>query len=186
VDREAPARHLDLLIDTLAARQAATELPEAWADATLASLTVESYNLVAGKPEIATAFVTRLVTPTRPVELRCAGLERAGLLLAQWRSPATDLLPVLARSLEAAEPGIRVQAAHLLAALGSVGPGRHGESRTRSRTTPCGRSAALKIRAACPDSSTVSSHAGQSSRHTVRITRPASSTSPRSRVCTRC
>nr|WTB32297.1 sister chromatid cohesion protein PDS5 [Streptomyces sp. NBC_00830] len=120
VDREAPARHLDLLIDTLAARQAATELPEAWADATLASLTVESYNLVAGKPEIAAAFVTRLVTPTRPVELRCAGLERAGLLLAQWRSPATDLLPVLARSLEAAEPEIRVQAAHLLAALGSL------------------------------------------------------------------
>jgi hypothetical protein len=120
VDRDAPARHLDLLIDTLAAPQAATELPQAWADATLASLTVESYNLVAGKPEIAAAFVTRLAAPTRPVELRRAALERAGLLLAQWRSPAAALLPVLAQSMEAAEPEIRVQAAHLLAALGTL------------------------------------------------------------------
>ncbi|OIJ88474.1 hypothetical protein [Streptomyces colonosanans] len=120
VDRDAPARHLDLLIDTLTAPQAATDLPEAWSDTTLARLTRESYDLVAGKPETATAFVTRLAAPTRPVELRRAALERAGLLLAQWRSPATALLPVLAQSLEAAEPEIRVQAAHLLAALGAV------------------------------------------------------------------
>lgn len=120
VDPDAPGRHLDLLVDTLTAPQAATELPAAWAGATLTGLTRKSYNLVADKPEAAAAFVTRLAAPSRPVELRAAALERAGLLLAQWHSPATDLLPVLAQSLEAAEPEIRVQAAHLLAALGTV------------------------------------------------------------------
>ncbi|MFI0895597.1 HEAT repeat domain-containing protein [Streptomyces sp. NPDC020983] len=120
LDPGAPARHLGLLAGTVTAPDAAAELSRAWPGTSSADAAGRAYDLVAADPGAATSFVTRLTAPALPPGLHGAALGRAGTLLAQWRSPATALLPVLARSLATGEPAVRVQAAHLLAALGTA------------------------------------------------------------------
>lgn len=120
IDPDAPARRVDLLCEAFTAPGAATELAAAWAEMNLAQAVSWSFALVLDRPAAATGLVVRLAAAEGPAELRAAAMDCAGQLLLRWRSPTAALLPVLARGLEDTEPAVRVQAAHLLAALGAA------------------------------------------------------------------
>ncbi|WP_145794515.1 HEAT repeat domain-containing protein [Kitasatospora atroaurantiaca] len=118
LDPTAPARNLDLMLDVLTSPSAPAELESAWAGHNVGQVIARTYKLLAHDPASATEFVSRLAAPPADADVRRAALAQAGSLLSQWRSPTPSLLPLLAQSLEDPHPEVRLEAAHLLAALG--------------------------------------------------------------------
>ncbi|MEU1928093.1 hypothetical protein ABZ516_11930 [Streptomyces sp. NPDC019826] len=86
------------------------------------------------------SFVLGLLDDHPDVEQRIGGLARAGGLLAQWRSPATALLPRLVARLDDPAAEVRFRAVELLACLGPAAAAHADEvaaliGDTEARTT---------------------------------------------------
>ncbi|WP_446040019.1 hypothetical protein, partial [Streptomyces sp. SID1121] len=120
VDPAVPARRLGALVEILAAPDARAALEAGWADHTIRHLVTRTYQLLADEPRSATGLVTGLLAAASDTDVRVAALAEAGSLLMRWRSPVPVLLPVLGACLDDPDPGVRLEAALLLAVLGSA------------------------------------------------------------------
>ncbi|RPK84056.1 hypothetical protein EES45_05320 [Streptomyces sp. ADI97-07] len=114
-DPALPAQQLDLLLE--AVRDPSVEL---WQHTSAVEAGVQGVHhwtaaLLTGPSP---SFTFGLLDDHPDVEQRIGGLARAGGLLAQWRSPATTLLPRLVARLDDPAAEVRFRAAELLACLG--------------------------------------------------------------------
>lgn len=90
----------------------------AWIGGTRQTIVHSAGRLLGRDPAAATAF-TIGVSRSTDIDQRVATLGQAGLLLAEWRTIDTALLPFLADQVNATETEVRYRAAFLLGCLGA-------------------------------------------------------------------
>ncbi|GLW58219.1 HEAT repeat domain-containing protein [Kitasatospora phosalacinea] len=117
-----PLRHTDLLTAALRAPEAGQ-----WAEPGGLTRAYSRTTALFAAPGPATAFVRALLRDHPDAAHRAAALEQAGGLLAEWRSPTAELLPVLAARLDDPAPGVRGLALDLLACLGPAAVAPHAD-----------------------------------------------------------
>ncbi|MFF4341144.1 hypothetical protein ACFY00_14550 [Kitasatospora sp. NPDC001540] len=119
---ELPAGHAELLV-------AALRDPDArqWAEQGALTRVYSRTTALFAAPGPAAAFVRALLRDHPDAAHRAAALEQAGALLAEWRSPTADLLPVLAARLDDPAPEVRRLALDLLACLGPAAVTPHAD-----------------------------------------------------------
>lgn len=126
LDRDAPLRHADLLLDVLADPAVGPRferiwwLPEVEVPFTRDDVAAWVSGLLDHVPQDALSFVSRLAEAAERTEddgLRRVVLDEAWRHLVLRRSAAPTVLPLAARLLECADDCVRLKAAHLLAML---------------------------------------------------------------------
>ncbi|MFF9154540.1 hypothetical protein ACF1AB_20185 [Streptomyces sp. NPDC014846] len=126
LDRDAPLRHTDLLLDVLADPDVRPRferiwwLPDVEIPYTRDDVAAWVSGLLDHVPPAALSFVTRLAEAAERTEddgLRRVVLDEAWRHLVLRRSAAETVLPLAARLLDCADDCVRLKAAHLLAML---------------------------------------------------------------------
>ncbi|MFF2526366.1 hypothetical protein [Streptomyces liangshanensis] len=117
VDPAESARRVGVLVEILAAPDTRAGLEAGWAEHTIGRLVARTFQLLADDPGAATELATGLLAAPDP-DVRVAALAGAGSVLTRWRSPVPALAPALGACLDDPRPGVRWEAAYLLAVLG--------------------------------------------------------------------
>jgi hypothetical protein len=115
-DPHLPARRLDLVLEAI--RDPSVELWRHTSSIACGVLGVQHWT-VDLFPGPSPAFVLGLLADHPDDEQRIGALAQAGTLLAQWRSPTSELLPAVVARLDDPAAEVRFRAVELLACLGS-------------------------------------------------------------------